>query len=174
MSRRVYIPGYLPWKLAGLFCGLITCALGLAQIYRPALAWWQDGLREATVVRVVKTKPGFPDTVYETTASIPPDGSHAVFQHFVEYQDKPAHRVTLLLNVSSQGKPAYQVGDSVQIACLRGQEDLAYAIDSLATWTLGGLVFLFGLLLSASMAMLSYYALTPIEIPPDTPTGYGV
>jgi hypothetical protein len=163
---RTYVPGQLGWKLALTGVGVAILLLGVAAMWTPARVWLTGHRELATVVRVVKTKPGLPDEEFTVKQPIKPDPNReAVFWHHVACADGVVRR----LNVAAQVEPVYQVGDQLRAAYRADVAGDAVAVFDPRTWAPGLIVAGIGAVWAGLLGLTAFYARRPIEIPDDTP-----
>lgn len=167
---HTYTPGYARAKEVVLIFGILITLLGFWQCYPALHALTSGHTAYATVISVVKVKPGYADEVYSTTQIIPDEENRSAnFRYRIEYADAIGVLHTTFLNLVTNQKASFKVSESVRIAYLPGKPDYVFATFDFGTWVAGGLFCLFGLALSATFALLRYYANHPIALPPNTP-----
>ena len=168
--NRHYVPGHRLPKALMVLAGCAVMILGAAELAGPARLIWHGTTTVGEVVKVVRTAPGEPEQVFTHPGTIEQDRNpRAIFWPHVEYQSEDGANHIATLTSASSWRPAYRVGEQMQIAVDPDQPELAVPIYDLRTWVFGGvfaglgtfMIFLFGVLL--------HRAGRPIPVPEDTP-----
>lgn len=164
---KTYTPGYFNTKLISAIISLAICAVGIAEMWFPAMLVFQGRVTKGVVVKIEKTSPGLKTEVYTTTASIPDDKNRsAIFWHFVEYVDTTGQERTAKLNIATKIKPAqnYAVGTKISIACPKNDPQAAVAVFDWQTWSLGFFILIVGFVYASVSILFVLTANKPIEL----------
>jgi hypothetical protein len=167
---KTYTPGFFWTKVISLAISVVVFGAGVYDLWFPARLVFGGARTRAAVVRVDKVKPGFTTEVYTTTQPIAEDKNRsAVFTHYIEFNIPDGASIATKLNIASQVKPVYGVGEKVAIAYDPRKPEIAVAVYDQRTWAVGFFVALVGLFFGVASFYMALYARTPIEVPADTP-----
>lgn len=161
-----FAPGRVPAKVVALALSLLLMAASLWELSWPALRVLRGTRTTAEVIGFRETRPGLPDRSRSVDYGTQEDRTREItFFCEVEYMNVQGALAHAELNVASQLRPPYRLGEEVPIAYQSDEPELALAVYDWRTWALGLFLSAAALCFVAMSAVILLTARTPIPLP---------
>lgn len=174
-THDIYIPGYVPHKVAMIVFGILVLALGLPELAAnlKLVIFGTPGFAQA--VSVIKVKAGLPDAVFTDDVMVrknsePRDRSY-LFWNVFRFQTADGNAREVRLPSPGLLKPLYTINDTDGLPTMLpiyhdpANPDIVLFPSVFSTWIFPSLLTFIGLLGAGSGAVLLYWARRPIEMP---------
>lgn len=173
--HEIYVPGYVPQKLAMLIFGVVILAAGLFEL-TPRLALLLTGARaDAQAVSVVKSKAGLDDLTFTDDVALERDmkivDRSYLFWNVFRFQDAGGTSHEVRLPIAAVVKPIYTITDAdglprmLPLVYSRSNPQHVIFPTVFSTWVFPALLTLIGMLTTGCAATILLYARKPIEMP---------